>query len=190
MLQDLLQKICGSRIGSCCNTKDECREPIRPCTLGTRTLAYYPNEGEERYENEARYIQRPKPKDVVDRKIIYLDFETYLQGRKHISVEAEEYNAIEPPLHHYLIPKGSIEPYQPCPYLKREFNTTHYAYYQTVNHCECQSSTGETKVFKDLQATMQWLSQPEQEGSLVLAHCGGRFDFQFIFRKYLEDDQL
>ena len=191
---ELCYKIYCSRyvdpeIGHVCGTKDECREPVRPYTLGTRTLAYYPNEGEARYE-DIRYIQRPKSKDAVDRKIIYLDFETYLQGRKHVNLEDEQYDAIEPPLHPYLIPTGSTEPYQPCPYLKREFDTAHYSYFQTVNHCECQLDNGETFVFKDLEDTMHWLSQPEQEGALVLAHCGGRFDFQFIFRKYLEEDQL
>ena len=64
-----------------------------------------------------------------------------------------------------------MEPHQPCPYLQGKIDTAHFAIYQTVNHCECQSSTCEIKVFKDFNKTMQWFSQPEHEGALVLTHC-------------------
>ena len=90
----------------------------------------------------------------------------------------------------YLIPAGSMQPNQPCPYLKQEFDTAHKLYFQTVNHCKCQLRNGELFMFKDSEDTMHWLSQPEPEGSLVLAYCKGCFDFQFIFQKYLEEDQL
>ena len=55
-----------------------------------------------------------QPKDDLDRKIIYLDFETYLQGRKNTALSDENFDAIEPPLHPYLLPSGSIEPCLPC----------------------------------------------------------------------------
>ena len=133
------------------------------------------------------YIQRPKPNGTVDRTIIYLDFETYLQERIHFTVEDKQYESIIPPLHPFHIPARTIESYKPCPYLKREFNTAHYSYHQTANYCRYQLNSGEAFLFKDLDDSMRWLSQPEQERALVLAHCGGRFDFQFKFRKYLKE---
>ena len=55
-----------------------------------------------------------------------------------------------------------------------------------MNYCECQTEDGTSHVFQDLRQTMNWLGQPENEGSLVIAHCGGRFDFQFLFRNFLD----
>ena len=48
------------------------------------------------------------------------------QSRNHIAVKDEEYVATEPPVYPYFIRQGSMEPFQSCPYIKREFDTTHY----------------------------------------------------------------
>ena len=43
-------------------------------------------------------------------------------------------------------------------------------------------------MFQNLSDTMVWLGEKEQAGSIVVAHCGGRFDF--LFRDYLMNDRL
>ena len=75
------------------------------------------------------------------------------------------------------------------PFLKRELDTPHYSYFQTANYCECQTEDGTVHVFQDLRQTMNWLGQPENEGSLVIAHCGGRFDFQFLFHNFFDSGE-
>ena len=60
--------------------------------LGNRTLDYYPDEGEKKFD-VVRYIKQPKPKDDMNTNIFSLNFETYLQGRKHFTVKNEQYDA-------------------------------------------------------------------------------------------------
>ena len=69
-------------------------------------------------------------------------------------------------------------------------NTSEYEYIQTVNHCEAQYTTGEVFVFKSIEETMEWLNEKENKGALLIAHCGGSFDFQLILRQYLVSGQL
>ena len=76
---------------------------------------------------------------------------------------------------------GDADPYQPYPFIPRVFNSEQYKYFQTVNYCEIQRENGDVFVFKDLAGTMKWLAKKKQENSIVIAHCGGRFDFHFIF---------
>ena len=61
---------------------------------------------------------------------------------------------------------------------------------QTGNYCEIQRENGEAFVFKDLTDTMKWLARKENENLVVIAHCGGRFNFQFIFQDYLVNDDI
>ena len=59
-------------------------------------------------------MKRCEPKEKVSRPILYLDFETYVQGRKRDS----DTLAIEPPLHRDLLPSivvGDDDPYTPYP---------------------------------------------------------------------------
>ena len=44
--------------------------------------------------------------------------------------------------------------------------------------------------FSNIQDTMNWLGLPRHKGSIVIAHCGGSFDFQMILRYFLSDDVL
>jgi len=172
-------------VGHVCSNEPgegDVREPVRPYVLGDRKLAYYPNEGEEKDTSE--FMRRTEPKKKVDRPILYLDFETYIQGRNRNS----ETLVIEPPLHPDLLPSiivGDDDPYAPYEYVPRQYNSEEYEYFQTVNYCEIQREDGEAFVFQDLASTMKWLSHKDRENSIVIAHCGGRFDFQFIFRDYL-----
>ena len=53
-----------------------------------------------------------------------------------------------------------------------------------------ERESGEVFVFKNLADTMKWLSEKEQDNSIAIAHCGGRFDFQFIFRDYLVNTDI
>ena len=74
--------------------------------------------------------------------------------------------------------------------MARDLDSTKYVYkhLRTVNHCECQKGNSEVFVFKDLHATMVWSGAKEQAGNIVVAHCAGRFDFQFLFCDYLMHD--
>ena len=95
--------------------------PIRPYTVGNRTLAclLYPNGGIMMHKG-VRYIKRLQPKDNLDRKSSFLDFEIHLQGCKHtVLSDDNEFNAIEPLLLSELLPSGSLNHvYQPCSFLK------------------------------------------------------------------------
>ena len=63
-------------------------------------------------------------------------------------------------------PLVSMDPYVPFPYDPRQFYTNS-TYVQTVNWCEIQ--------YEDAQGIVQ-----THKYFLVIAHCGGRFDFQFL----------
>ena len=69
-------------------------------------------------------------------------------------------------------------------------NTLEYEYIQKVNHCEAQYVDGSMFIFKDTKEAMEWLNLPQNEGSLLIAHCGGSFDFQLIMREFLSCGQL
>ena len=45
-------------------------------------------------------------------------------------------------------------------------------------------------VFKSIEETMEWLNDSSNKGAVVLAHCGGSFDFQLILRQFLVSGQL
>ena len=70
--------------------------------LGDRKLAYYPNEGEEK--DSMHYMNPSQPKDRVQNPLIYLDFETYVQGCKHCSVANVSIKFREPTLHPDMLP--------------------------------------------------------------------------------------
>ena len=72
---------------------------------------------------------------------------------------------------------------------------------QTVNHCECQYWDNETNSIKTevfyprqdeqrtypvLEQVMDWLGDTKNKGSIVIAHCGGAFDFQILYRQFLD----
>ena len=88
------------------------------------------------------------------------------------------------------LPISSLDRYEPYPFIPREKNTLEYEYIQTVNHCEVQYTTGEVFVFKSIEETMEWLNEKENKGALLIAHCGGSFDFQLILRQFLVSGQL
>ena len=72
--------------------------------IGNRSLAFFPDKGEEKVIGP-QYIQPTQEKEPVKAKIIYIDFETYVQG-KHI-----ETGEIEPTVHIDELPLPSVVPY-------------------------------------------------------------------------------
>ena len=87
--------------GHICSDKPEevnVREPVHPNELGEQKLVYYPNTGEEK--ESTKFIRHCEPNEKVSRPILYLDYETYVQGRKRDS----KTKVIEPPLHCDLLP--------------------------------------------------------------------------------------
>ena len=51
-------------------------------------------------------------------------------------------------------------------------NTSKYEYIQTVNNCEAQYASGEVFMFISIEQTMEWLNKKENNGALLIAHCG------------------
>ena len=160
--------------------------------LGKRKVSYFPNEGEEK--EVSTYITRTKVKKQrvmkdeegnehpVEKKVLYLDFETRVVGKSRTGGKDEPPST--PPVFDWNTP------YVPAPYQERVMDTTLYEYMQEVNHCEIQDEAGTAFVFKSLGATMDFLNLPKYRGALLIAHCGGMFDFQLIYRMFLGEDQL
>ena len=107
-----------------------------------------------------------------------MDFETTVVGYSHF--ETDGYRTIEPPVPAQNLPVSHVDRYEPYPFIHRNLNTLEYEYIQTVNHCEAQYVDGRVFTFKTMEETMEWLSDKSNNGAIVLAHCGGSFDFQLI----------
>lgn len=160
-----------------------------------RKIEFHPQEGMEKVSNT--YIQPTEPKKqrtekdengierIVEKKIIYFDFETFPNafGRSDPE-EPEPYPTKEE------LPPVIFYPYQPYPFVERVFNTQQYTYMQEVMYCEAQYEDGSTFIFHDLSSFMDWLSLPEHKNAYLIAHCGGIFDFQMVFREFLAPNQL
>ena len=196
--------------GHICDQEDDAEETDstsgqKMCTIGNRTFPYFPKIGVPR-TSESIYIQRTKEKEATGRKIIYLDFETTVTGYAHVTLETEveedETDEIlaavdtntnrrrEPPLAPYELPVENVFTYEPYPFLPRFMNTTEYEYIQEVNYCEAQYVDGSVFTFRTIEQVMEWLNEPEHKGSIVIAHCGGGFDFQLLLRQFLTNTQL
>lgn len=152
-------------------------EPV--FSMGKRKWTFDPIEG---HKDETReFIKRTEPpkKKATDRKVLYLDFETYVKGKAREEDGEEEPMRIDPVLNHWP------ESYQPYPFHKREFDTSKYEYLMEVNYCEIQDDEGSVHTFKTLNAVMEFLCQPFCHKAIVIAHCGGIFDFQFLYNAFI-----
>jgi hypothetical protein len=99
----------------------------------------------------------------------------------HKETEAPEPEVIG--LHKFQTP--SMEPYIPLPYIPREVVSEDYKFKQVVNYCVIQDQEGNEFYFNTLSDAMNFLGEPQYNKAIVVAHCGGRFDHQFIFQHYL-----
>jgi len=151
--------------------------------IGNRSLAYFPDKGEEKVIGP-QFIQPTEPKEDIKAKIIYLDFETYVRG-KHI-----ETGEVEPIIQPDDLPIPNIIDYEPYPFMNRHLDTAQYCYTQVINHCEAQYEDGSGYIFSSIEDTMAWLGLPINKGAYVIAHCGGSFDFQLILRYFLSNEVL
>ena len=113
-------------------------EPIHPSKLGDRKLAYYPNEGEEKESTE--FMTCTKPKKKLERPILYLDFETDIQGSKcdckNLVIEAPTHPGFYPPLLWVMM----IRMHLMLMFHAHNSEAPEYKYFQTVimNYCEIQ----------------------------------------------------
>ena len=80
--------------------------------------------------------------------------------------------------------------YQPFPFVPFELDTTKFEYQQVINHCECQYEDGSVTTFDNIADLSAWLNLPLNTGAGVVAHCGGIFDFQFLYKHFLSDQVL
>ena len=163
--------------------KEEDDDDTTRYLIGNRSLAYFPDKGEEKVIGP-QYIQPTEEKESIKAKIIYLDFETYVRG-KHI-----ETGEIEPTIPIDELPLPSVVPYEPYPFMERVLDTAQYCYTQVINHCEAQYEDGSVSIFSSIEDTMAWLGLPINTGAYVIAHCGGSFDFQMILRYFLSNEVL
>ena len=134
---------------------------------------------------------KPKKKVDIDRPILYLDFETYVQGCKCDCKSLVIKSPTHPDLLFAII-VGDDDPHAPYDYVPRTHNNEEYEYFQTVNYCETQlqRESLEAFMFKDLTDTMKWLAHKENENAIMIAHCGGPVDFQFIFQDYFVNEDI
>ena len=80
--------------------------------------------------------------------------------------------------------------YQPFPFVPFNIDTSKYTYQQVVNYCECQYEDGFVFTFHSIAELSEWLNLPINTGAIVVAHCGGIFDFQFFYKHFLSKDVL
>ena len=150
--------------------------------IGNRSLAYFPDEGEEKTRTP-QFIEPTTEKEPIKARIIYLDFETYVRGKHNETGDLE-------PLNEDIPTPSFLDPYEAYPYVERVLNTSEYCYTQVINHCEAQYEDGSVHTFSSIEETMQWLGKPKHKGSYVIAHCGGSFDFQMMLKYFLSDEVL
>jgi len=154
--------------------------------IGNRLLPYFPVKSSERLETN--YISKTIASKSTEKKIFYLDFETFVIGHyKH------DLKRAEPLIPHHTLPDVAdyLLPYTPYPFVEREMDTSLFRYTQQVNHCELQSADGTlTQTFNSIEETMEYLTQPQFNSAIVMAHFGSSFDFQFMMRYYLEKHVL
>mmetsp|Transcript_12651 Transcript_12651/g.16301 ORF Transcript_12651/g.16301 Transcript_12651/m.16301 type:complete len:1243 (-) Transcript_12651:1394-5122(-) len=151
--------------------------------IGGEILSFFPNKGDD--TNEVfRYIQKPKQPKTNVRKIIYLDFETFVRGEHRIVP-----GKLEPLPDPYERPNKKYVPYTPYPYEHREYDTNEYRYVQRVNWCEAQYEDGTAFTFHCIDAVMEWLMLPEHNKAMVMCHCGGAFDFQILMEETLRPNR-
>ena len=80
--------------------------------------------------------------------------------------------------------------YQPFPFVPFKLDTSKYTYQQVINYCECQYKDGPVFTFNNIPDLTTWLNLPINTGAVVITHCGGIFDFQFLCKYFLSDDVL
>lgn len=134
--------------------------------------------------NEPKFLKPTKEKKDTIKGLIFLDFETYpalVPRYPDVPLPEEDSMDFEP---------SCFDPYVPYPFTPREFDESIYKLEQTVNKAVCQYENGETFVFDSLKDTFMWICKPEHENFCVMAHCGGKFDFQLLFSYYLSADVL
>ena len=47
-----------------------------------------------------------------------------------------------------------------------------------------------TYTFTNLKDTFNFITQPDHKDFIVIAHCGGRFDFQLLYKHFLSSDVM
>ena len=84
--------------------------------IGNRSLAYFPDEGEDKTRNP-QFIEPTFEKEPIKARIIFLDFETYVRDKHIDSGELE-------PLNEDLLTPSFIDPYEPYYHGERVLNTS------------------------------------------------------------------
>ena len=61
-----------------------------------------------------------------------------------------------------------------------------------ITTCKAQYVYGSVFIFKNIKETLEfeWLNLPQNDHSLVFAHCGGSLDFQSILQQFLSCGQF
>ena len=155
-----------------------------------KSYYFYPNEGE--ISSIPQFIKPTKERSDKIAGIIFLDFETYpcpTPRTPPADADAMDNNFTpSDPMDVFVNDYGVLllDPYVPLPYNGREMDYKHYSYKQTVNLAVCiKDSSEEVFTFYNLQDCMKWICQPHHQNYIVMAHCGGRFDFQMLYEEYL-----
>lgn len=134
---------------------------------------------------ETAYVERTQPGNMNEqRRVFYLDFETFVAGYYRNCPSRPEPLVTE-------IPERSSDYSVPYPFIERELDTSLYRYVQQVNHCEIQNEDGTlVERFGTIEEVMTALMDKRFEKSIVMAHFGSSFDFQFMLRYFYEKHVL
>ena len=109
----------------------------------------------------------------------------YVWGYNDTTEEEHEYNTYAGIDMQYFLDNDAY--YQPFPFVPFELDTSKYYYQQVVNYCECQYEDGSVFTFENIGDLSAWLNLPMNTGAVVVAHCSGIFDFQFLYKYFLSD---
>ena len=144
---------------------------------------YKPFEGTKMEED---FVKPTKTKADSIKGILYLDFETFpvpvIDTPEPMDEGVAEEKSFEP----------EDTPYIPCPF-DSSYLQANSDYIQEVNWCEIQhEENGEvnTHTFTTLKDTFNFICQEKHKDFIVIAHCGGRFDFQFLYEHYLSSEVM
>ena len=117
-----------------------------------------------------------------------MDFETYVRGYNEETKEEHDYETHAGVELQYFLDDNRC--YQPFPFVPFNIDSSKYTYQQVVNHCECQYEDASVFTFSTIPELSEWLNLPINTGAIVVAHCGGIFDFHFLYKHFLSTDVL
>lgn len=138
-------------------------------------------------ENPESYIPKLERKPPSQKRILFYDVETMVEG---VHTETQERQACDP------LPQLDEEYYTPMPFVRRRYNTGEYKYHQVIYLIIVQDEEGNEERFQNneqglaIDKFMDWLCLPMNKSAILLAHFGSGFDNHYLLRETLMGDRF